>query len=139
MKYEESAIQQVCVQWFRLRYPKLAHVLVHVPNEGKRMVKMVRTATGYRQVCTGAAKLKAEGMVPGVADLLLLVPRGGFGCLAIEMKSKKGVVRDTQKEWAEKCKAAGNMYAICRSVDEFMEIVDNYLALDGKTPENQRK
>ena len=62
MKHEESHIQRNCVKWFRLAYPKLARLLFAVPNGGKR---------GIRE----AAIMKAEGVVAGVADLLLLIPK----------------------------------------------------------------
>lgn len=36
MKHEESRIQQACIKWFRLQYPKLALNLFAVPNGGAR-------------------------------------------------------------------------------------------------------
>jgi len=74
---EEHQIQVACVRWFRLQYSKLSLNLFAVPNGGRR-----------DKVTAG--KLKAEGVVAGVADLLLLVPSGCFHGLAIEMKTRTG-------------------------------------------------
>lgn len=128
MDFTESAIQQSCIAWFRDNYYELSPVLIHPVNEGKRAVRWVRTKTGYKQICPSGARLKAEGMVPGTADLLLLVPRHGFGCLGIEMKSDTGRLRDNQKEWAASFQAAGNLYKVCRSLEDFISVVTEYLS-----------
>ncbi len=128
-KLSESRITQACVKWFRYQYPQYAQVLIHPANEGARRTKVVRTAYGIRTVCTGGSRLIAEGLVPGVADLLLLVPRKGYGCLAIEMKteSKSSRQSSSQKGWEEAANDAGNLYRVCRSLDQFIEIVSAYL------------
>ncbi|KAF0193956.1 MAG: VRR-NUC domain protein [Bacteroidetes bacterium] len=67
------------------------------------------------------------GVVPGVADLILLVSRHGFGCLCIEMKTSSGDQSPEQKEWEREVTAAGNKYTLCRSFDEFKQTVNDYL------------
>ena len=128
-RQSESQITQSCVKWFRLQYPQFASVLIHPANEGARSTKVVRNSYGPRVVSTGGARLKAEGLVPGVADLLLLVPRKGYGCLAVEMKTpaKTSKQSDRQVEWEKAAIKAGNRYCVCRSLDEFMRIVRDYL------------
>lgn len=111
---EEHRIQVSCVNWFRLAHPNLKSVLFAIPNGGRR------------DVVTGA-KLKVEGVVAGVADLILLKRNKRFGCLCIEMKTGKGRQSDTQKRWQKDVEEAGNKYAICRSLDEFMKVVTKYL------------
>ena len=118
MRHLESDIQIACVRWFRYQHPKLARLLFAVPNGGAR------------NAVTGTI-LKAEGVVPGVADLLLLVPRNGYHGLAIEMKTKTGRQSDSQREWQQEVEAQGYRYAVCRSVEGFIETVEGYLA-DGK-------
>lgn len=125
MSMQESYLQQECVQWFKFQFPKYAQVLIHVPNEGKRNTKMVRTKYGMKVVCSGGARLKAEGMVAGVADLLLLTPNNEYGSLAIEMKTPTGRLSDSQKAWREEFEKAGNKYVVCRTFEQFMcEVVD---------------
>ena len=111
---EEHQIQVACVRWFRLQYSKLSLNLFAVPNGGRR-----------DKVTAG--KLKAEGVVAGVADLLLLVPSGCFHGLAIEMKTRIGRRRDSQKEWQEYIQKQGYKYVVCRSLDDFMSEVQHYL------------
>lgn len=128
MRYVESAIQREMVEWFRFRFPQYKEVLFHPANEGKRNTKVVYGRYGSRVVCTGGAKLKAEGMVAGVADLILLVPRHGYGCLCVEVKSPKGRQSDEQKTWQAACEEAGNLYVVCRSAAQFIDIVEDYLS-----------
>ena len=112
-KDEEHRIQCQCVRWFFLQYPKLRGRLFAVPNGGKRDV-------------TTAAKLKAEGVVAGVADLILLVRNSKYGALLIEMKTRTGRQSESQKQW-QKIVGGDYKYVVCRSVEEFIREIENYL------------
>ena len=120
MKQQEHLLQCACVRWFAYQWPEYRGILFAVPNGGARS-----KAT--------AGKLKAEGVVPGVADLILLVPRIEEGCrymwhaLCIEMKTAKGRQSPEQMEWQKKVEEFGYRYAVCRSLDEFMAVVNGYL------------
>lgn len=114
-KEEEHRIQCACVRWFRLQYPQLNGRLFAVPNGGRRDV-------------TTAAKLKAEGVVAGVSDLILLKSNHDYGALLIEMKTVKGRQRDSQKQWQNLVCADGEYkYVVCHSFDDFKREVDDYL------------
>lgn len=119
MRHVESDIQIACVRWFRYRFPRYARLLFAVPNGGARNA-------------VTASILKAEGVVAGVADLLLLVPSKGFHGLAIEMKRPTGRQSVSQREWQEDVTREGYRYAVCRSVTDFMDEVERYL-VDDKT------
>lgn len=114
MKHLESDLQKNCVRWFRHQYPELSRLLFAVPNGGKR--SRIEAAIMY-----------GEGVVSGVADLILLVPRGDYHSLCIEMKYGKNVQSENQKEWGKDVERYGNKYAVCRSIDSFVELVNNYL------------
>lgn len=114
MIHEESHIQRNCVKWFRLAYPKLSRLLFAVPNGGKRGI-------------VEASIMKAEGVVSGVADLLLLVPKGNYNALAIEMKTAKGKQNENQKLWQTDFEFVGGKYVICRSFDDFRKHIEDYL------------
>ena len=125
MREEEHNIQAACVRWFNLQWPQYRGLLFAVPNGGARS-----KAT--------AGKLKAEGVVPGVADLILLVPKcvkahddeGWYNtihALCIEMKTAKGRQSPEQKEWQANVESKGYKYAVCHSLDEFMAVVNVYL------------
>lgn len=111
---EEHQMQSACVKWYRLKYPKMCHNLFAVPNGGRR------------DGVTGA-KLKEEGVLAGVADLILLKSNQYYGALLIEMKTKKGMQQNSQIEWERKITKDGYKYIVCRSVDEFMKEVTKYL------------
>lgn len=114
MKRRESHIQQACVRWFRYQFPDVRNMLFAVPNGGRRSR-------------IEAAIMQGEGVTAGVSDLILLVPRGGYGALCIEMKDEKGKLSEKQKQWLADSEKAGNKCAVCRSVDEFMKVVNEYL------------
>ena len=113
----EAGLQTACVEWFKLQYPRLAPLLFAVPNGGRRNT-------------IEAANLKRQGVRAGVADLILLFPKGGHGSLCIEMKYKKGRQQVSQKDWQRVAEAAGNKYVVCRSLEEFMREVKNYLGFE---------
>lgn len=112
--HEESRIQQACVRWFRLQYPRLARLLIAVSNGGGRSR-------------IEAAIMKGEGVTAGASDLLLLVPSGKCPYLCIEMKTPKGRQSPAQRQWQDEVEKAGGRYALCRSLEEFMDVVNTYL------------
>ena len=112
---EEHRIQCACVRWFSLQYPRLHGRLFAVPNGGRR-----DTVT--------AVKLRAEGVMAGVADLILLKSNRDYGALLIEMKTTKGRQSESQKKWQNIVCANGEYkYVLCRSFDDFKREVDDYL------------
>lgn len=111
---EEHRIQCACVKWFRSQYPDYADRLVAIPNGGKRDA-------------TTGAKLKAEGVVAGVADLMLVVTTQHYGALFIEMKTEKGRQSEAQKKWEESVTKDRYKYVICRSLDDFVVAITRYM------------
>lgn len=112
---EEHCIQQACVQWFNLKFPHLRGRLFAVPNGGRR------------DAVTGA-RLKAEGVVAGVADLILLKSNRRHGALLIEMKTAKGRQSDSQRWWQSVITENDEYkYVVCHSFDDFMREVADYL------------
>lgn len=111
---EEHRIQCECVRWFRLKYPKYRKLLFAIPNGGRR------------DVVTGA-RLKEEGATAGVSDLIFLKGNRFYGALCIEMKKPGGYQSKEQKEWQKIVEETGNKYAVCRSLDEFIRTVSEYM------------
>lgn len=114
MRHIESNIQIACVKWFRLRYPHLARLLFAVPNGGAR-----NRVTG--------AIMKAEGVVAGVSDLILLYPSGDYHGLCIEMKTRTGQQSQSQKTWEAEVICHDYRYAVVRSFEEFQKVINEYL------------
>lgn len=71
--------------------------------------------------------MKGEGVVPGVSDLIFMYPSKGYHALCIEMKTKKGKQSKEQKIWQVEVQSLGYKYVICRSIDDFMKEVKEYL------------
>ena len=111
----EHKLQCQMVKWFRIQYPNMVHNLFAVPNGGRRDE-------------VTAAKMKAEGMLAGVSDIILLKPNRFYGALLIETKTKVGRQSDKQKEWQKKITNDGYKYVIVRSLDDFIREVNQYLS-----------
>lgn len=126
-RHIESQIQRSCVQWFRYQFSDIAKLLFAVPNGEKREKKLIYTRKGPKMICPAGKRLKAEGQTSGVADLILLIPKGNFSSLCIEMKTDEGSQSANQKDWQQLAEKWGNKYVICRSLDDFMREVKNYL------------
>lgn len=82
---EESKIQSAFLEWLSLQYPKIMQVTFSIPNGGDRSISY-------------ACRLKREGLLPGVPDIMIAYPFGLFHGLFIEFKSKTGKLSDPQKE-----------------------------------------
>lgn len=115
----ESELQKACVTWFRLQYPQ--YLLFSVPNGGSRNA-------------IEAKRLKAEGVIPGVADLQLLFGNGQYNSLFIEMKYGKNKQSGEQVNFQLYCIKHNYKYAVCYSFDEFVSLVSKYLKPSLVTP-----
>jgi len=116
----EHSEQVAVIQWKNMlqnRYIELG-LLFAVPNGGLRN-RMV------------AIKLKAEGVQPGVPDLILPVPKKGRTGLAIEMKVKPNKETIEQKWWLSSLENYGWVVAVCYSADEAIRIICKYLDIEG--------
>lgn len=116
MKNEESKLQRACVRWFRLQFPELSGNLWAIGNGGNRDV-----VTGY--------VMKLEGVLAGVADLMLCVPNEEYHGLFIEMKTAKGRQSESQRLFQINHESKHYSYKICRSFDEFRKVVENYIKI----------
>ena len=93
--------------------------MYHVPNEGKRSK-------------SAGARMKQEGLKPGVPDVCLPVPRGGFHGLYVEMKVGKNKPTDNQREWLAGLKEQGYATAVCYGWEAASKVILKYLNLGGK-------
>lgn len=117
MRHLESSLQQTCVRWARYQYPILRTLLFAVPN-------------GYKTSATQARIAKAEGLVAGVADLILARPSddGQYAVLFIEMKTSKGRQSDYQKAFQSAVEEQGiYKYEVVRSFDEFQRLIFSWM------------
>lgn len=115
MQYAESRLQQSCVTWFRYQYPHLAFLLWHPKNEGNG-----------DQVA--GARAKAEGVVPGVPDLILAIPSVYHCMLCLEMKTPRGRQSDSQRRYQAYAETATAEYHVIRDINTFQDVVMQYLS-----------
>ena len=106
---DEHGIQSECVRWFTLKYPK--YVIMAVPNSARRSARM-------------GAWMKQEGLLAGASDLIIIIPHN---VIFIEMKKEKGRQQQSQKEFQSNVERLGFRYEICRSVTDFIKVVENWI------------
>ena len=112
----EHDLQKACVQWFRLKYPRYAKLLMAIPNGARR--------TKFERV-----QVIEEGLVSGVPDLFLAIPNGKAHGLWIEMKNgKAGRVSDNQTEMMKLLWDQNYECRIARSFGDFEQIITEYLS-----------
>lgn len=118
MNQPESQLQQAFFQWWDHAHAGLycpADLMFAIPNGGARHI-----AT--------AVRMKREGVRAGVPDVLLCVPSGDWHGLFIEFKAgKKGRVSDEQARLHGVFGQNGYKVAVCRTLDEAIEAVENHL------------
>jgi hypothetical protein len=69
------------------------------------------------------------GVVKGVSDTLMFIPRGRWHGLCVEYKREDGYQSQAQKDWQSKVEAQGYRYEVVRSLEEFKRLVNDYLSL----------
>ena len=113
----ESQEQAQFVAYWRTVGQRLAPnvVLASIPNGGAR------------SAVTGA-RLKREGVVAGMPDMVLLCARCGRHGLFIEMKTARGRVSEAQRNLFPLLEAQGYGVAVCHGWREAAETVEAYLA-----------
>ncbi len=115
----EDTEQINVIQWARWqqeRHPELK-LLHHCPNGGSRNK-------------AEAVKLKQMGVVAGIPDLHLPVPKGIYSGLYIELKYDRGTLQESQKEVLRELAEVGNYCAVCYGAEEAIKIIEEYIALE---------
>lgn len=118
----ENQEQAALFEWAEVasgRYPELK--LLHaIANGGKRDGRT-------------AAVLQRTGVKPGVPDICLPVPRGGYGALYIELKRVKGgVTSANQRIWLNLLNANGNKAVVCKGWIAAKNEIEKYLEGSGQ-------
>ena len=106
-KERECDIQKSCISWYRNTYTD--YLIFSVPNEG-----CYRRKNYFEQL----------GMLSGVSDTIVILPNK---TLFIEFKTLKSYQRPEQREFENKVSKLGFSYFVCRSLEEFKEIINSQL------------
>ena len=91
--------------------------IYHIPNGGVRSK-------------SEAARLKSQGVKPGVPDLCIPVARGKYHSLYIELKDDGGKPTKQQIEWIYRLREEGMCAWVCVGVDNALELIRRYLECD---------
>lgn len=126
MKHPEHEHQKALVNWaYRTPIPAASDVLrgatvgtylLAIPNGGRRNARE-------------GGRLKAEGVKPGVSDLLLPLARGEKHGLWIEMKAPKGKPTPAQREWTALMVQAGYEAVWCDDWILAATVIAGYLGV----------
>lgn len=108
MEKLEEKIQQEQVMWYKnnfcLKHNSPRNLILSIPNEGKP--ELVRT-----------------GLYPGASDLMVI----HFGkVLFIENKTPTGRQSHHQKDFQQHVESLGFPYYVCRSLDDFKAVINQY-------------
>ena len=117
----ESDEHKSIVRYFRERWPQHAlalNVSANGIHRGKGLAAMRRIA-----------KEKAHGFVTGEADIRILIPRGGFGCLIIEHKADEAMrgATEAQLRYIEYHNSIGNCACVTKGLDMAISAIDTYM------------
>lgn len=86
-------------------------------------------ANGEARSAIIGAKLKRMGVIPGVADIALVLPGGRSAFL--EVKASDGRQSPEQRAFEASVTASGALYGVARSIDEAQGILAGWGALRG--------
>jgi hypothetical protein len=115
----EGEEQAQLVEMFRMRFPALGDLLIHIPNGGSRKNKF----EGWR--------LKQQGVRAGVSDLNLPIARGGYFGLWIEFKAappNDAPPSEDQLKWLALMRAQGYRAELCLGIDAAFAVLLDYMA-----------
>ena len=105
----EWANNMICLKW-----PEL-ELMYAIPNGGSRNK-------------IEAANLKKQGVNPGIPDICLPVPKGGYHGLYIEMKRQKyGKTSEEQEDKIPKLRAQGYRVEVCLGFQKAADVIEAYM------------
>jgi hypothetical protein len=105
----EARLQAQCFQWHWNNYHNSRGMLFMVHNNPLNAID--------------GNRLKAQGMVAGVSDMLLL--RQDKPPLCIEIKLPKCKQQANQIAWQEVAESTGAKYVVVRSLEEFQNAIES--------------
>lgn len=111
--------QCAVVSWLQIAHPE---VLFWATPNGAHL------SGGIGQRSAAMNKLKAEGFLAGVADLIIFEPRGVYSCLFVEMKRQRGgVVHENQSWFLAQVEQRGALGTVAEGADEAINFITKYL------------
>ena len=103
-------------EWANLlsgKYPELK-LMYHIPNGGIR-----NPVTAYR--------LKLQGVLAGVCDIHLPIPKGKYHSLYLELKAKYNKLTEKQRWFIDEMNRYGHYACVAYGLDEAIKVIEWYL------------
>lgn len=119
MKATRAARHPAPIQ--RSEHKLQAMLIDYVTNTMRRRMYAFAIPNAARRSFALAAKMKAEGLRAGVADVAVMMPYGRMGWL--ELKSERGTMSDEQYGFQAICNRFEHPHAVIRSYDQGTEIL----------------
>ena len=110
-KRDEENIQIAIVKFLKFKY---------------RNALFTNTLGGIRTSFKQAVKAKQTGYLKGVSDLLILEPNKTYNGLFLEIKTPKGKLSPTQKDFIDKANKRNYKAIAGYELNECMDIIDKY-------------
>lgn len=122
----EHTQQVLVVEYLHKTYP---NVLFWSTPNGARLA----SGKGWQAARTASMRwfrLVAEGALPGVSDLIIYEPRGGYSALFLEMKREDGGsgASENQLFFLRQVEERGGYGVVADGFDEARVFIDNYLS-----------
>lgn len=105
--------------WFDYQYPHFSPLYFHVVNESMLPVQ-------------GRVKAKKKGLKKGVSDIIILLKRGEYSGLIIELKRRdksKSRVTKEQMDFLYEVDEQGFFCAVCYGFEQAKKCVQEYLKI----------
>lgn len=117
----ESEEQKAAVKWYRETWPEHA-LSLRVSQSGGHVGK-------GKMAAIRNAKSKSMGVVKGEADIAILLPKGGYGCLLIEHKGAKQAhkLTESQQAYIDYHNSIGNLAVSTRGLEALKAAVIAYM------------
>ena len=117
MKHLESIQQAQVIEWSRWAYKTGKYPMLNMLHCSLNGVKLSGTQ---------AKIAKGQGMLSGVPDLFLPVPKNGYHGLFIEMKSEKRCLTENQQWFLGNAESVGYKTVVCYGSKEAIAAIQAY-------------
>ena len=117
MKHLESIQQAQVIEWSRWAYKTGKYPMLNMLHCSLNGVKLSGTQ---------AKIAKGQGMLSGVPDLFLPVPKNGYHGLFIEMKSEKRCLTENQQWFLGNAESVGYKTVVCYDSKEAIAAIQAY-------------
>lgn len=116
--HPEQILQVNLMAWIEHNHPEERKSILHIANERRTSMQQGKL-------------LKRMGVMAGVADLFIALPRGQWAGLWLELKEGKGKPSQAQKEFLSRMTVNGYFCACVTGLEAAQAVIKQYLTAEG--------